>query len=113
MTITLSAICHYPVKGMSGEPLVTVDLIAGEALPHDRRFALAHASSGFNRVAPGWIPKNHFLNLSRDEKIAQLAVHFDPETTTLTVERGGRQVATGNTATSIGRMMLDNFLLGL
>jgi hypothetical protein len=112
MTITLSDIRHYPVKGMSGEPLVTVDLIAGEALPHDRRFALAHASSGFNRVAPGWIPKNHFLNLSRDEKIAQLAVHFDPETTTLTVERGGRQVATGNTATSIGRMLLDQFFTG-
>ncbi|MBT5498466.1 MAG: MOSC domain-containing protein, partial [Alphaproteobacteria bacterium] len=47
MTITLSDIRYYPVKGMSGEPLVTVDLIAGEALPHDRRFALAHASSGF------------------------------------------------------------------
>ena len=76
---------------MSGEALVTVDLIAGEALPHDRRFALAHASSGFNRAAPGWIPKNHFLNLSRDEKIAKLAGHFDPETTTLTVKRVGHQ----------------------
>ena len=101
MTITLSDIRGCPVKGMSGETLVTVELNTGEALPHDRRFALAHASSGFNRSAPGWMPKNHFLNLTRDEKIAKLAGHFDPETTNLTVERVGRQVATGNTATSI------------
>ncbi|MBT5494905.1 MAG: MOSC domain-containing protein, partial [Alphaproteobacteria bacterium] len=112
MTIALSDIRRYPVKGMSGETLDAVDVIAGEALPHDRRFALAHASSGFNRAEPGWMPKNHFLNLSRDEKLAQLAVHFDPETTTLTVERGGRRVATGNAATSIGRMMLDQFFAG-
>ena len=91
MTIALSDIRRYPVKGMSGETLDAVDVIAGEALPHGRRFALANGSSGFNRAAPGWMPKNHFLNLSRDEKLAQLAVHFDPETTTLTVERGGRQ----------------------
>lgn len=112
MTITLSDIRRYPVKGMSGETLDAVDLVAGEALPHDRRFALAHASSGFNRAEPGWMPKNHFLNLSRDEKIAQLAIRFDPETNTLTVERGGRQVATGNATTSIGRMMLDQFFAG-
>ena len=112
MTITLSDIRRYPVKGVSGEMLDTVDLIAGEALPHDRRFALAHASSGFNRAAPGWMPKNHFLNLSRDEKIAQLSVHFDRETTTLSVERYGRQVAAGNTATSIALMMLDRFFAG-
>jgi len=60
-------------------------------------------------TAPGWMPKNHFLNLGRDEKLAQLAVHFDPETTTLTVVKGGRRVATGNAATSIGRTMLDQF----
>lgn len=112
MTIKLSDIRRYPVKGMSGEPLNAVDLIAGEAIPHDRRFALAHASSGFNQAAPGWMPKNHFLNLSRDEKIAQLAIRFDPETNTLTVERGGRQIATGNVATSVGRMMLDQFFAG-
>tara|TARA_E500000331_G_scaffold87019_1_gene82577 strand:- start:219 stop:380 length:162 start_codon:yes stop_codon:yes gene_type:complete len=53
MTITLSDIRRYPVKGVSGEMLDTVDLIAGEALPHYRRFALAHESSGFNRAAPG------------------------------------------------------------
>jgi len=55
------------------------------------------------------MPKNHFLNLSRDEKTGKLAGHFDLETTTLTVERVGHQVAMGNTATSIDRMMLDQF----
>ena len=31
------------------------------------------------------------MALSRDEKIAKLAGHFDPETTTLTLKRFGRQ----------------------
>lgn len=112
MTITLANICRYPVKGMNGEALATVDVEVDQALPHDRRFALAHASSGVNHTAPEWMPRNHFLNLSRDEKIAQLSVRFDPEEQTLTVERGGRKVAGGNTATAIGRMMLNQFFAG-
>lgn len=112
MAPTITQICRYPVKGMSGSPLPSIDLQAGKSIAHDRRFALAHASSGVNHSLPEWMPKNHFLNLSRDEKIAQLSVNFDATANKLTIERGGRQVASGNPATPLGRMMLDQFFAG-
>ncbi len=43
MTITVAEICRYPVKGLNAERLARVLLTPGEGLPHDRRFALAHA----------------------------------------------------------------------
>ncbi len=51
--------------------------------------------------------KNYFLNLSHDEKIAQLSVCFDPARNQLTLSRGGRQFPSGNTETPVGRIMLD------
>jgi len=112
MTITLKEINRYPVKGLSGEALADAVLETDRPLPHDRRFALAHASSGFDRATGGWMPKNHFLNLSRDEKIAQLSVTFEPDRGQLNILRGGRQVASGNAETPVGRMMLDQFFAG-
>ncbi|MEC8137765.1 MAG: hypothetical protein VX107_16570 [Pseudomonadota bacterium] len=58
------------------------------------------------------MPKNHCLNLSRDEKIAQLSVSFEPARTQLTLSRGGRQVASGNTEMPVGRLMLNQFFAG-
>lgn len=85
MTITLREIERYPVKGLCSETLNAVELSPGQSLPHDRCSALAHASSGFDRTKRSWMPKNHFLNLSRDEKIAQLSVSFEPARTQLTL----------------------------
>ncbi len=112
MTITLSEIRRYPVKGMNGESLAEAELVTDAPLAHDRRFALAHASSGVDRQSPAWMPKNHFLNLSRDEKITQLSVRFDPATSRLVIERGGRQVAAGDPTQTLGRTMLDQFFQG-
>ncbi len=112
MTITLADIRRYPVKGMNGTALDSAALEAGRGLPHDRRFALAPASSGVSRSDPKWMPKNHFLNLSRDERLAQLAVDFDPASNRLTVARGGRQVAAGDPTTPLGRNMLEQFFAG-
>lgn len=112
MTITLSEIRRYPVKGMNGENLAQAELDTEAPLSHDRRFALAHASSGVDRQAPAWMPKNHFLNLSRDEKIAQLTVRFDPQAPRLVIERGGRQIAAGDPTQTLGRAMLDQFFQG-
>ena len=89
MTITLREIKRYPVKGLCGETLNAVELTLGQSL--------AHASSGFDRTNRGWMPKNHLLNLSRDKKIAQLSVSFEPACNQLTLSRGGRQVASGIT----------------
>ena len=112
MTLSISELFRYPVKGLSGEALDFADLVPDGRIAHDRRFALAHASSGIDRLAPTWMPKNHFINLSRDEKAAQLGLVFDADATILTIERGGRQVAKGDPTTGIGRMTLDQFFAG-
>lgn len=108
--MTLTEIRCYPVKGLNGGSLEEVVLTAGEGLPHDRRFALAHASSQFDRTAPGWLPKQNFLTLMRDERLAQLDTIFDAETGLLTVLRNGRQVARGDITQPLGRTLIEQFL---
>jgi len=110
MTITLSTIYRYPVKGLNGEALEETLLEAGEGIPHDRRFALAHAASQFNRDNPEWMPKRHFLQLQRDERLAMLETKFDPDSGVLTVSRNGHQVARGDITQPLGRALVEQFL---
>jgi uncharacterized protein len=77
MAISVVRICRYPVKGLSAEDLERVMLTAGQCLPHDRRFALAHAATHFDPTRPEWLPKTSFLMLMRDEQLAQLRTRFD------------------------------------
>lgn len=109
MTITVAAIHRYPVKGLSAEALDRVELAPGDTLPHDRRYALAHGSTSFDPSAPQWQPKTAFLNLMKDEKLAQLRVRFDPAEEYLTIERGGRQVVRAKAGDHMGRMVIDQF----
>jgi uncharacterized protein YcbX len=75
--MTVRSIYRYPVKGLSAEALPRVALSAGECVPHDRRFAIAHAATSFNPKKPEWLQKTHFFMLMRDEKLAQLRTRFD------------------------------------
>jgi uncharacterized protein YcbX len=69
-----------------------VMLTAGQCLPHDRRFALAHAATHFDPTRPEWLPKTSFLMLMRDEKLAQLRTHFDEQSGYFTIERDGQML---------------------
>jgi uncharacterized protein YcbX len=109
MSATVTAIHRYPVKGLSCQPLESVQLKAGEMLPHDRAYALALGSTAFNPAAPEWMAKTNFLMLQRDEKLAALATDFDPATRTLTVSRGGRSVARGKLDDAMGRAVIEQF----
>lgn len=112
MTVTIERICRYPVKGLSAESLDRVPLTPGEPLPEDRRFALAHGASQFDPFAPSWLPKTNFLMLMRDEKLAQLESHFEPETGFLTIQRAGKQVVRANATDPLGRAMIGQFFAG-
>lgn len=109
MDATLQRICRYPVKGLSADELERVQLTAGAQIPHDRRFAIARASTPIDTSDPEWMPKTKFHILMRDEKLAQLRTDYDPETTTLTVRRGGKPVTTARLGDAMGRMMLGQF----
>ena len=110
MSITLAAIHRFPVKGLAAEPLDRADLIAGDGLPFDRRWAIAHGASAIDPLSPSWAPKGNFLNLSKDEKLAQLGIVFEAETRMLTLTRKGKQVSRGRLDDTTGRALLVGFL---
>lgn len=109
MAATVARIQRFPVKGLSPQKLDRVAVRAGEMLPYDRGFALALGSTAFDPAAPQWMVKTNFLMLMRDEKLAALATAFDDATLTLTVSRGGRQVARGRLDDPMGRAVIEQF----
>ena len=109
MTVVLNAIYRHPVKGLTPEKRQDVELTAGKAIPNDRRFALALGSTQVGGTVSEWMAKSNYLMLMRDERLAQLQTEFDDTTDTLTVFRGGRQVARGVLTQKIGRTMIEDF----
>jgi len=109
MTTLLRDICRYPVKGLRPDHLQSVALRPGEALPHDRRYALALGSTPVSGAISEWMPKSSFLCLMRNEKLAQLETRFDDSDNSLSISRGGNQVARGQLSQKIGRTMIEDF----
>ncbi len=108
MPITVNRICSYPVKGLSPQDRTRTDLVTGEGLAGDRRFAVALSTTRFDPSAPQWLPKTSFLMLMRNERLAALETVLDDDST-LTIRRNGRQVARGNLGTPVGRAMIGDF----
>lgn len=106
----VTGLYRYPVKGLSAEALDRVELKPGECFPADRAYAIENGAGRFDPTAPRHLPKINFLMLMRDERLATLTTRFEDATDTLIVERGGKQVARGQLTTSIGRMMIEQFL---
>jgi uncharacterized protein len=113
MTQTLPAeitgLYRYPVKGLTPEALHTVALRPGQTLPADRRYAIENGPSGFDPVAPAWLPKTVFLMLMRDEWLAALQTQFDDATATLTIRENGAVAVAGNLETPEGRAAIERF----
>lgn len=109
MMIKINAIYRHPVKGLTPESLQAAELSPGQAIPNDRRFALALGSTPTETAASEWMSKSNFLMLQRNERLAQLETRFDDETDTLSVLRGGRQVARGKLTDRIGRATVEDF----
>lgn len=106
----LAAIHRYPVKGLSAQPIGRVVLTAGEGLPQDRRFAIAHGTSQIDPTRPSWQSKRHFLTLFDHERLAALETWFDEETGVLTVKRGGKTVVRSTITAPLGRDIVNQFL---
>lgn len=106
----VASIFRYPVKGLTPEAMTAVDLSPSKTLPFDRAYAIENGPGRFDPDNPRHLAKINFLMLMRDERLATLDCRFDDATETLTILRGGRQVARGNLATPIGRQMIEQFL---
>jgi uncharacterized protein len=108
----IQAIYRYPVKGLSPEPLARTQLEVMETLPADRLYAIENGPSGFEPAAPRHQPKQRYLMLMRNERLARLRTRFQDTSHTLTIETEGREVARGDLRTSEGRAAIEAFLAG-
>ena len=83
---------HYPIKGLSPQPLEHVALAAGHGFPFDRTFGLARHDSTFDPRNPQPLPKTRFYMLARNERLAELKTHLEPQTGRLSIQKDGELV---------------------
>ena len=95
-TATVRAIYRYPVKGLSPQALEQAQLTAGQTIPADRLYAIENGPIGFDPAAPAYFPKQRFLMLMRNERLAALRTEFDETTHTLTIHWQGAEAARGD-----------------
>jgi MOSC domain-containing protein len=107
---SVAALYRYPVKGLTPEPLPSVELRPGQTVPFDRAYAIENGPGRFDPEAPKHLPKITFLMLMRDERLATLRSTFDDATQTLTISRGGKPVVSGRLDTPLGRQLIEQFM---
>jgi uncharacterized protein YcbX len=105
----IQAIYRYPVKGLSPQALARVALTPGQTLPADRLYAIENGPSGFDPAAPAYFPKQRFLMLMRNERLAALRTDYDETSHTLTIHWEGREAAAGDLRTKDGRLAIEAF----
>jgi uncharacterized protein YcbX len=105
----IDAIYRYPVKGLSPQRLTRVALSPGQTLPADRLYAIENGPSGFDPAAPAYFPKQRFLMLMRNERLAALRTDYDEANHTLTIQWEGREAARGDLRSKEGRLAIEAF----
>jgi uncharacterized protein YcbX len=106
---TVRTIYRYPVKGLSPEPLAGTTLRPGATVVGDRSYAIENGPSGFDPARPGYLPKQRFLMLMKNERLARLDTHYDDAAHVLTIRDGGAEVARGDLRTHEGRAAIEGF----
>ena len=108
-TATIQAIYRYPVKGLSPEKLERTGLAVGMIIPCDRLYAIENGPSGFDPAKPAYLPKQRFLMLMRNARLAELRTAFDETAHCLTIHAEGREAARGDLRTPEGRAAIEQF----
>jgi uncharacterized protein YcbX len=111
--MTITRLYHYPVKGLSPQPLERVELSPGHGFPFDRLFGIARAGSGFDPRNPKPLPKQRFFMLARDARLAALRTRLDPQTRRFTIHAEGKQVLDCDLASPEGKEAAVEFFVQL
>jgi uncharacterized protein YcbX len=106
---SVHAIYRYPVKGLSPQPMERTRLAVGQTLPADRLYAIENGPCGFDPAAPAYFPKQRFLMLMRNERLAALRTDYDEANHTLTIQWVGRHAARGDLRSKDGRLAIEAF----
>ena len=109
MNAFVDAIYRYPVKGLSPQKLERTTLVPGRAIAADRLYAIENGPTGFDPAAPAYFPKNRFLMLMKNERLAALRTDYDEESHTLSIVSEGREAARGDLRTREGRLAIEAF----
>ena len=96
MTISLTSIYRYPIKGFTGQLLKEADIREGRPLAWDRAFAVENGPSNFDPGAPAHLSKIHFLMLMKQPELATLQTSFDETSGAFCLKRNGNVLAEGN-----------------
>jgi MOSC domain-containing protein len=105
----IDAIYRYPVKGLSPQALPRTRLSVGATLAADRLYAIENGPSGYDPAAPAYFPKQRFLMLMRNERLAGLRTDFDAANHTLSIQWEGREAARGDLRSKDGRLAIEAF----
>ena len=105
----IDAIYRYPVKGLSPQKLERTSLSPGQTLPADRLYAIENGPSGFDPAAPKYFPKQRFLMLMRNERLASLRTNYEEASHTLTIGHEGREAVRADLRTKEGRLAVEAF----
>ncbi|MFM7335010.1 MAG: MOSC domain-containing protein [Tabrizicola sp.] len=82
MTIRLAHIYRHPIKAYGRENLASVRLSAGQGLPFDREWAVAHEAA---KLAPGWNPCMNFTRGAKAPALMAVTAALDETTRTVTL----------------------------
>jgi uncharacterized protein YcbX len=107
---SIQSIYRYPVKGLSAELLGRTTLAVGGTVPADRLYAVENGPSGFDPNVPAYLPKQRFLMLMRNARLASLRTVFDETNHILTIEAPERPAIRGDLRSPEGRAAIEAFL---
>jgi GntR family transcriptional regulator/MocR family aminotransferase len=109
----LKEICFYPVKGLSAQPVSSIDLIEGKPFPNDRQFALARPGVPLQADNPKWAKKGLFVMLMLEEALAKVQTHLDPSTLRFDILSGNQTLLSVNLDGAEGRTAVEAFFRDL
>lgn len=112
MDARIDAIYRYPVKGLTPQKLERTTFSPGATVPADRLYAIENGPIGFDPAAPKYFPKQRFLMLMRNERLAALRTDYDETSHTLVIRAEGREAARGDLRTEAGRRAVETFFAG-
>jgi uncharacterized protein YcbX len=102
---------RFPVKGLSAEAIEAAEVKQGDAIPWDRAFALAQGDAGFDPARPEWLPKDRFMCLKRNARIALLHSMFNPRSGMLAIRAPDGSVVMEDALSPEGRARIGAFLM--
>ena len=105
----LRGIYRYPVKGLTPQPLAATTLAPGRTIRADRLYAIENGPIGFDPAHPVHFPKQRFLMLMRNGRLAALRTDYDEASHTLTITKDGAEAARSDLRTPEGRATIEAF----